>query len=148
MARVLVWDRNLLQLESTPAYRSETFTQTCREIKNLSGIKCSSELQTWLALESRLSKHTGTNKNQFGKKDDRSSFWPWKKSPLGCLTAAADTESQTTVSAPMASVLSLDCILAWNDGMDDWTATQRQNSISEGKSSVPGTLVLIVPKTY
>lgn len=51
---------------------------------------------------------------------------PWKKSPLGCFLAAADTASHTTVSAPMASVLSLDCILAWNEGMDVWTAAERK----------------------
>lgn len=58
-------------------------------------------------------------------------FWPWKKSPLGCFTAGGDAASHTAVSAPMASVLSLDCILAWKDGMDDWTATEERKTESQ-----------------
>lgn len=44
--------------------------------------------------------------------------------------AAGDTASHTVVSAPMASVLSLDCILAWNEGIDVLTAAERQKRSS------------------
>lgn len=58
--------------------------------------------------------------------------WPWKKRPLGCLLAASDIASHTTVSAPWASVRSLFFIFAWKSGMDDCTAvdrTQTRNNI-------------------
>ncbi len=56
--------------------------------------------------------------------------WPWKKRPLGCLLAASDMASHTTVSAPWASVRSLFFIFAWKSGMDDCTAVdETQNNI-------------------
>ena len=53
---------------------------------------------------------------------------PWKKRPLGCCPEAPETASHTMVSAPMASVRSLFCILAWKSGMDNWTAKENHGS--------------------
>ena len=56
---------------------------------------------------------------------------PWKNSPLGCLVAAGDTASHTTVSAPIASVRSLFFILAWKSGMDNWTAMEEGQDLCQ-----------------